>query len=69
MRGIVYLPVRVKYPMVRPNQIAAEMVWEMASSMSVRGRFPCSSSMARPHWLARSSQRSRAGRLGASCRW
>jgi hypothetical protein len=45
------------------------MVWEMASSMSVRGRFPCSSSMARPHWLARSSQRSRAGRLGASCRW
>jgi hypothetical protein len=34
LRGIVYLPVRVRYPVVRPNQIAAEMVWEMASSMS-----------------------------------
>lgn len=37
LAGIVYLPVRVRYPVVRPNQIAAEMVREMVSSMSVRG--------------------------------
>ena len=41
--------------MVRPNQIAAETVWLMASSTSGRGRSPCS--------VTSLSQKTLAGRL------